>query len=226
MEQSQEGRPLYTREMGELEEGVLDMASRSESMVTRAVDALQRLDTGLAREVLSDDDEVDILELMLEQKCLRLLALQQPIASDLREIGSVIKIITDIERIGDLAVDIAKICLKLEREMGNANYVDIPLMANVTRQMIRHATQMFVKKEAEQIHEVQKLEDRVDDLYRTIRNQVFDHMIKDPSDVVSAGWLLLAVHHIERIADHALNIAERCYFMVTGSIAPRDEEVV
>jgi len=190
-------------------------------MVTRAVDALQRLDVSLAREVLNDDDDIDVMEIELEQRCLRLLALQQPMARDLREIGTVIKIVTDIERIGDLAVDIAKICMKVEHELGATNYVDVPLMANVARQMIRQSIQMFVRKETEPFEDLQKLEDRVDELYRTLRSQIFDYMIKNPDQVVSAGWLLLAIHHIERIADHALNIGERTYFMVTGQASKK-----
>lgn len=224
MEQAHTNRPVYAREIGELENDVLEMASRAEAMVTRAVDALQRMDVGLAKEVLDEDDEIDVKELVVEQRCLRLLALQQPMASDLREIGSVIKIITDIERIGDLAVDIAKICLKVENELGATNYVDIPLMANVARQMIRQSTQMFVNRDKALIFEVQKLEERVDELYRTLRSQIFTHMISKPDEAVTAGWLLLVIHHVERVADHALNIAERCYFMITGDIAPKDEE--
>lgn len=224
MEQAHTNRPAYAREIGELEKDVLEMASRAESMVNRAVDALQRMDTGLAKDVLDEDDELDVKELVVEQRCLRLLALQQPMASDLREIGTVIKIITDIERIGDLAVDIAKICLKVEKELGTANYVDIPLMSNVARQMLRQSTQMFVKRDQSLIFEVQKLEDRVDELYRTLRSQIFTHMISQPEDAVTAGWLLLVIHHVERVADHALNIAERCYFMITGDVAPKDTD--
>lgn len=222
MENAHQSRPVYAREMGELEKDVLEMASRAEDMVSRAVDALQRMDTALAREVLGDDDELDVKELVVEQRCLRLLALQQPIASDLREIGTVIKIITDIERIGDLAVDIAKICMKVESELGTAGSVDIPLMANAARQMLRQASQMFVNRDKDLISEVQTLEDKVDELYRTLRSQIFTQMIRKPEEAVTAGWLLLAIHHVERIADHALNIAERCYFMVTGEIAPKD----
>ncbi|MBS1714793.1 MAG: phosphate signaling complex protein PhoU [Armatimonadetes bacterium] len=221
MEQTPAQRPAYNREIGELEQSVIEMASGAESMVTRAVDALQRLDVSLAREVLNDDDDIDVMEIELEQRCLRLLALQQPMARDLREIGTVIKIVTDIERIGDLAVDIAKICMKVEHELGATNYVDVPLMANVARQMIRQSIQMFVRKETEPFDDLQKLEDRVDELYRTLRSQIFDYMIKNPDQVVAAGWLLLAIHHIERIADHALNIGERTYFMVTGQASKK-----
>ncbi len=217
-------RTVYSREIGELETSVLEMSSLAEDMVARAVDALQRMDPGLARAVMQDDDELDIKEIGTEQRCLRLLALHQPMATDLREIGTVIKIITDIERMGDLAVDVAKISLKVEAELGSTNYVDIPLMSNVARQMLRQATQMFVQKDASMIFEIQKLEDRVDELYRILRGQIFAHMIDQPDEAVSAGWLLLAIHHVERMADHALNIAERCYFMVTGDVVPRVED--
>ncbi len=221
MEPAPVHRPVYAREMSELEHDVLEMASHAEAMVTKAVDALQRLDVVSAREVMRDDDEIDIKEIAVEQRCLRLLALQQPMAADLREIGTVIRIITDIERVGDLAVDLAKITLKIDRELGATDYVDIPLMANAARQMLRLATQSFVKKDTSTIHEILDTEDRVDEMYRSLRGQVFDYMLANPDQVVSAGWVLLAIHHVERIADHALNIAERVEFMVTGEVGRR-----
>jgi phosphate transport system protein len=210
----------FHREMEALERDVVDMASRAEGMVIQAVDALRSLDTGSAREVLVMDDSVDAIELAVETQCLRLLALRQPLASDLREIGTVIRITTDIERIADLAVDIAKITVKIENEMGRADFVDIPLMANVARQMLRESIQSFVKKEATGIESIYRLEERVDELYRSLRAQTFEVMLARPEDVVSAGWVLLAVHHVERMADHALNIMERVYYMVTGEPAP------
>ena len=214
-------RTTYLREMETLERDVLEMASRAESMVTRAVDSLYRLDTGTAREVM---DEVDIKEILVEQRCLKLLALQQPMASDLREIGSVIRIITDLERIGDLAVDVAKICLKVDKEFGHTDYVDLPLMSNVARQMLRLSTQMFARKDIEAYQQVQALEDQVDELYRSLRDQTFQYMLAHPEEVVAAGWLLYAVHHLERIADHSVSIAERVVFMVTGRMAGAQEE--
>lgn len=217
-------RTTYLREMETLERDVLEMASRAESMVTRAVDSLYRLDTGTAREVMDEDDEIDIKEILVEQRCLKLLALQQPMASDLREIGSVIRIITDLERIGDLAVDVAKICLKVDKEFGHTDYVDLPLMSNVARQMLRLSTQMFARKDIEAYQQVQALEDQVDELYRSLRDQTFQYMLAHPEEVVAAGWLLYAVHHLERIADHSVSIAERVVFMVTGRMAGAQEE--
>lgn len=213
-------RPMIERELALLEADVLGMASRAEEMVTQAVDALRLVDADEARQVLEMDDEVDHKEMEVEIRCLRLLALQQPMASDLREIGTIIRIATDIERIADLAVDIAKIAMKLSAEMGTADFVDVPLMANVARQMLRESIQGFTNKDATGIESVYRLEERVDELYRTLRAQTFEIMLESHDKVVSAGWVLLAVHHVERVADHALNIMERVYYMVTGELAP------
>lgn len=211
-------RLAFDEEIGKLEHDVLDMASRAEAMVARAVEALQKLDQGIAREVMVADDEIDELDLHIEAQCLRLLALQQPIARDLRTVGTAMKIITDIERIGDLAVDIAKIGMKIDAEGGSADHVDIPKIAKVARQMVRESLEAFVRRDTSHLEQIARMEDEVDELYRELRNQIHDFMRTHPDQVVSASWLLLAVHHIERIADHALNIAERVGFMVTGEL--------
>lgn len=213
-------RTAFQRDMQSLESDVVDMASRAEDMVSQAVDALRRLDAADAKAVLELDDEVDKIEIAVETRCLRMLALQQPMASDLREIGTIIRIATDIERIADLAVDIAKASIKIDREMGTADFVDIPLMGNVARQMLRESIQAFVKKDATGIESIYRLEERVDELYRSARARTFEQMLASPNTVVAAGWVLLCVHHVERIADHALNIMERVYYMVTGEPAP------
>lgn len=213
-------RTAFQRDMQALEADVVDMASRAEGMVTQAIDALRRIDPDEARTVLGQDDEVDAIEIAVETRCLRLLALQQPMASDLREIGTIIRIVTDIERIADLAVDIAKISIKIDKEMGTADFVDVPLMGNVARQMLRESIQAFVKKDATGIESIYRLEERVDELYRSSRAQTFEVMLAGREHVVSAGWVLLALHHVERIADHAMNIMERVYYMVTGEPAP------
>ncbi|HXH61770.1 MAG TPA: phosphate signaling complex protein PhoU [Fimbriimonadaceae bacterium] len=211
-------RQLLDEDISQLEHRVLDMTSRAETMVSKAVDALCKLDDDLAHEVMHADDEIDRLDIEIEAQCLRLLALQQPMGRDLRVIGAAMKIITDVERIGDLAVDIAKITMKIEREMGDASLVDIPKMANLARKMVRFSLDAFVKRDVSHLKDIAVMEDETDVLYRELRSQIHDYMRSHPSQVVSASWLLLAVHHIERIADHALNIAERVNFMVTGEL--------
>jgi len=209
-------RNVLSQQISELEHALLDMGSRAEAMVGRAVDSLVRGDADSAMQVVRIDDEVDLLDLEIEERCVRLLALQNPIASDLRLVGTALKMITDIERVGDLAVDIAKAGMKVEKELGDSSYIDFPRIAGVARTMLRDALQAFVKRDLELVASVIARDDEVDELYRVLRGQIHDRMRRSPEDVVAASWLLLALHHIERIADHAVNIAERVSFMVTG----------
>ncbi len=211
-------RFAYVAQLQDLEHEMIDMAARAEQMVLDAVHALTILDVDLATSVLHADDAVDALDLDIENRCIRLLALQGPTGRDLRTIGSALKIITDIERIGDLACDIAKIALKIDGDGGSPSIIDLPRMANTVSLMFREAIEAYVHRDPERVAHVADLENEVDAFYRDLRNQVFRHMTADPNQLVSDGWLLLAVHHLERIADHALNIAERVTFIMTGEL--------
>jgi len=209
-------RQAYNDEIKALEHDLLDMGSRAEQMVGLAVDSLCTLDAQLAMNVILRDDEIDERDLLIEARCLRLLALQQPMAGDLRVVGTAMKMITDIERVGDLAVDIAKIALKVEKEFGETNFIDIPKMAREARAMFHEALEAYVQRDLGRVKEICDRDEAVDALYRELRTQIFDNMRSNPEQVVADGWLLLAIHHVERIADHAVNIAERVNFMVTG----------
>lgn len=225
MELSSHTRQQFDAEIRQLEHDVLDMGSRAESMVAGAVDSLSRLDPETALGVVSRDDEIDNRELDIENRCIRLLALQQPMAGDLRVIGTALKMITDIERVGDLAVDIAKIAMKIEKELGDVSFIDVPKMANVARSMFRESLEAFVRRDMDLVQRICIQDDEVDSLYRELRGQIHKNMVDDPEGVVSASWLLLAIHHVERIADHSVNIAERVGFMVTGRLeqmSPKD----
>lgn len=209
-------RMALSHELAELETMLLEMSSKAGSMLHRSVESLVQLDHDLAMEVIDADDEVDDIDLAIEEKCLRLLALQQPMARDLREIGTLMKMITDIERIGDLSVDIAKAGMKIEKELGHTNYVDIRRMAGVAQSMLNEALEAFTKQDLQLVNSVIAKDDEVDNLYRDLRGQIHDRMRTDPEEVVAASWLLIAIHHIERVADHTVNIAERVAFLVTG----------
>ena len=211
-------RAQYDAELRELEHGIVDMAAHAERMVGDAVAALGSLDRAAAKAVIRADDDVDRLDMEIETRCIRLLALQQPTATDLRVVGSALKIITDIERIADLAVDIAKIARKVEGEGGSADVIDLPKMASVARTMVREAIGAYVHRDAARIARVAELETEVDAQYRVLRGQLFRHMQEGDAQLVTDGWLLLAIHHVERIADHALNIAERVSFIMTGEL--------
>ncbi|HVL38652.1 MAG TPA: phosphate signaling complex protein PhoU [Fimbriimonadaceae bacterium] len=217
MEPHLSARHLYDQQLQDLEHDLLEMGSLAEAMVGQAVEALVRLDTALAMDTLVQDDEVDRRDIEIETRCIRLLALQQPMAGDLRVVGTAMKMITDIERVGDLACDIAKAALKIEKEMGSTDYIDVPKIAGVARAMFRESLEAYVRRDMDLVRVVCSRDDEVDDLYRLMRGQIHDKMRQSPDDVVSASWLLLAIHHIERIADHAVNVAERVAFMMTGT---------
>ena len=204
--------------MEALEKDLLEMVSRAEGMVADAVQSVVRLDRDLAEKVFDADDDIDRLDYAIEQKCLELLALQQPMGRDLREIGTILKVITDVERIGDLAVDIAKTGLKINQDGGDPSVVDLVVIADKARRMVREAVTAFVKGDLSDFGEIAELEDQVDSYYRDIREQVFTYMRANPEHAVACVWLVLALHHIERIADHATNIAERVGYMVTGRL--------
>lgn len=218
MEQGNLGRQALNTSIQDLEREILEMGSLADAMAAKAVDALAHMEVELAKHVMSMDDEVDLMDTQIEEHCMRLLALQQPMASNLRLIGAVMKIATDIERVGDLSVDLAKICLKIEAELGEANIIDIRKMGQAARGMFLTSLDAFVKRSPELVMKVVDGDDEVDQLYRDLRLQVFENMRNYPQKVVSDGWLLLAVHHVERIADHAVNIAERVHFLITGKV--------
>lgn len=209
-------RALVDQEIRAIEHEVLSMASVADAMIADAVRALSTLDTPLATEVIQRDDVIDHADLDIEVRCLRLLVLHQPLASDFRTVGTVLKMVTDLERVGDLAVDIAKIARKIDLDHGSSEMIDIRRIAGLAARMLRDAIEAFVKRDIDLAHRVCVMDDDVDDLYRAFREQLHEAMKSKPHTVVSASYLLLAIHHFERIADHAVNIAERVAFMVTG----------
>lgn len=216
MESHQHIRQVFDEELAALEHDVLEMGSLADIMVQLAVESLVDLDVDKAMEVVMRDDEVDQHDLQIETRCLRLLALHHPAAGDFRTVGTALKVITDIERVGDLAVDIAKAGMKIEKVLGDSKVIDIPRMTAAARAQFRKALQAYAQRDLELVEEVTQMDDEVDDLFRQLRAQIHKDMVDSPEHVVADSWLLLAIHHIERIADHAVNVAERVSFMVTG----------
>ena len=211
-------RQAFDAELQELETKVLAMASIVEGMAADAVEALWRHDMARAEQVLVRDDEVDQIDVEIESSCLRLIALQQPMGSDLRVIGTIMKMITDIERIGDYAVDVAKAARKIRDEPPVEQLVDIPRLANAARRMLLESIEAYVKRDLQKVIQVCQQDDEVDAIYRRLRTQLQEIMREHPEQVTAASWLLLVAHYLERIADHATNIAERVWFMETGRL--------
>lgn len=228
MDATSHARQAFQLEIRELEHDMLEMGSIADMMVSQAVESLCTLDVPLAVSVMNRDDEIDMRELDIESRCLRLMALQNPMASDLRLIGTVMKVVTDIERVGDLAVDIARIALKIDKEMGTPTIIDLPKIAHHAQRMFRESLDAFVRRDLELVYQVANLEVEVDELYRQLREQVFEDMRRNSEQVVADSWLFTAIQNIERIADHAVNVAERVAFIITGqpSIHPRREATV
>ncbi len=210
------GRENFHRILDETQQNVLRMGSLVEEAITKAVDALSRNDVKLADEILRADDYIDDLNVLIETNCLNLLALQQPMASDLRTIAAMLDVIIDLERIGDHACDIAQITKNLANEPQLKPLIDIPLMAARAREMLRESLDAFSHHDAEIAHAVPQKDDEVDRLYRKVFAELIQFMTKDPKAIGRASNLLLVALYLERIADHATNICERVVYMVEG----------
>jgi phosphate transport system protein len=212
-------RTHYEEELETLRHLLLKMGSQVDEMVAKAMDALTQQDVPLAEAVMTNDDVVDDLDIQIETQCMRLIALQQPMARDLRLIGTALKIITDLERIGDHAVDIAKVARKLARDSFYKPLVDLPRMNVMVRGMLHDALAAFVTHDLSLVDSVVDADDEVDDLFHQIRSELHTAMERSPNLVVQASYLLFVAHYLERIADHTVNIAERVYYVETSSLA-------
>jgi phosphate transport system protein len=211
-------RTTFTAEMENLEKQLLRMGSFVEHMLASCIKALVEQNEGLADEVILRDDIVDEMDVSIEHLCMRLLALQQPLAKDLRTVGTALKIITDLERIGDYAVDIARLAKSLSHEPYFKPLVDIPRMGAVAESIVRDALRSFIERDLALVREVCERDADVDRLWHLLLAELIEHMQKEPWIVRQAVALLLAARYLERIADHATNIAERVSYTETGEL--------
>lgn len=211
-------RSQFEHDIDELRASMLEMGALVDRMLANAVKALVSQDIPLAERVLLDDDAVDDLDLHIESSCIRIIALQQPNARDLRLVGTVFKVITDLERIGDHAVDIAKVARKLAHAEFRKTIVDIPKIADAARSMLREALEAFVKHDLSLVEHVIRGDDEVDRLFHLYRGDLHAAMKGNPDDVVEASYLLFVCHYLERVSDHAVNIAERVAYVETGEL--------
>ena len=212
-------RTHYDVELETLRHLLLKMGSQVDEMVGEAMDSLTQQDVPLAEAVMRADDSVDDLDIQIESQCMRLIALQQPMARDLRLIGTAMKVITDLERIGDHAVDIAKVARKLARDSFYKPLVDLPRMSTMVRSMLHDALAAFVTHDLGLVERVVVADDEVDHLFHQVRSELHTAMERSSNLVVQASYLLFVAHYLERIADHTVNIAERVYYVETSSLA-------
>jgi phosphate transport system protein len=211
-------RVSFDEQLKELQQDLLRMGSVVEQMLFKCVKALVERDIALADETIEMDDIVDGYNLNIEMKCLRLLALQQPMARDLRTIAAALKIITDVERMGDYAVDIAKTAKILSETPLFKPLVDIPKMAEIVQKMLRESLEAFVNRDLGSIEKIAKEDDQVDYLNRTLHDELVGYIERDSSLASQAVRLILIARYLERIADHVTNVCERVYYMETGTI--------
>lgn len=209
---------VFDDELRNLKANVLKLSSMVETAIRNSVRSLVERNSGLAREVIKNDHQINALEVSLDEECIRLIALRQPKAGDLRFITTVMKITTDLERIGDLAEDISERAIELNEEPPLKPYIDIPRMAEIAEGMLKNALDALVRKDVTLAREVIERDDEVDSLNLQVFNELLFFMIQDPANVSRATRITYVSKYLERIADHATNIAEMVIYMVEGKI--------
>jgi len=209
-------RHSFDQELETLREELLRMGMLVSSAIQDAVQSLAKQDLELARKVISDDDSIDKLEEDIEDRCMVLIARQQPLARDLRIIGTGLKITTDLERMGDHAYDIANVTLRLANQPLIKPLVDIPRMAGKVEQMLSDSLAAYLEMDITKAEKVCQADDDVDSLYQQVFRELLTFMMEDPRTITQATQLLFVARYLERIGDHCTNIAEWTIYMVTG----------
>lgn len=207
---------IFESELNELRQKLLTLGGLVEHAISLSVRSWAERNQALARRVIDDDRRVNLLEVEIDELCLRLLALRQPAASDLRFITLALKAVTDLERIGDLAVNVAELAIKLNEDQPLEGSWDLPQMAKIAEGMLKEALDSFVARDAARARGVLARDNDVDELYHTIFRSLIGQMTKNPEISSRATLLVFIAKHIERIADHATNVAEMVIFLVEG----------
>lgn len=211
-------RTAFEHQLAEVQGDMLVMAGMVEVAIERGISALKTRDVELARQIIAADLHINRKRYETEEKCLELIATQQPLASDLRTIVSVLHITVDLERMGDHAEGIAKIALMLADEPPLKPYIDIPRMAEVATKMLMSSLEAFQRRDAALARAICDQDDEVDALYEQVYRELLTFMINDPKTIQRATWLIWVAHNLERIADRVTNICERVVYLVEGKI--------
>jgi len=198
-------------------EKLLAMGAKVEEQIAKSMRSLTDRDSDLGEQVKEADVEINRLEVDIDELCRKILALRQPAASDLRLITTALKIVTDLERIGDLAVNIAERAMDLNQAPPLAAYVDMPRLAELAQEQVKKALDSFVRADPEEAQEVLAGDDHLDDLFVKIFNELLAFMMEDSRNIRRATSLVSICKHLERIGDHAVNVAEMVIYMVRGT---------
>ncbi len=209
-------RNSFDLKLQQLHEDLMAMGEAVAKQIEDSIDALKKQDEILAEKVIQKDDVIDDFEEDIEDKCIKLMATEQPLASDLRRIFITTKIITDLERMGDHAVDIAKISKKLIGETYIKELIDIPNMAKIVEKMIKDSLEVYITTDINRAHEVSKMDDQVDRLFKSIFDELLVIMRNDQTTINQASQFLFICKFLESMADHATNICEWTIYLERG----------
>ncbi|SDX15910.1 phosphate uptake regulator, PhoU [Paenibacillus sp. CF384] len=210
-------RKEFDHGLEELNELIVEMGQRVEAVIAKAMDALETIDVPAAKQIIQDDKSINKIEEKISELGAMLIATQQPVAKDLRRILVAFRIASDLERMADLAVDVAKVVLRLEGQVLIKPLIDLPRMTQIVQMMTYEAIQSFVQENVNMAYKMAKDDDLVDALYSQIIRELFSLMMENPKTISQANLLSFVGRYIERFADHATNIGESVVYLVTGS---------
>jgi len=216
MEETRHTSSHYEMELQDIKDNLIYLGALTEKAIASAMNALMDRDTDLARKVIDADAEIDRLDMELEERCIRVLALRQPAAKDLRFIATAIKVNGHMERIGDMAVNIAEKAIILNEEPQLKPYIDLPRMSEIVRNMIKESLDAFVNEDLEIAEKVASDEDEVDKLNEQIFRELLTFMLEDPRTITRATIIMQISKNLERVADHAKGVADMVIYLVTG----------
>ena len=208
-------RSRYDEELKNLHGALIDMGAMIESAISGAITALENRDIQKAKDIIAYDEEIDAQERLIEEMCMKLLLRQQPVARDLRMISTALKLITDMERIGDHAADISELAIML-RDLPQMNSNSLREMAVQTSTMLMNSVEAYVEQDEEKARAVIRQDDVVDDLFVTVKSEMIEAIRQNSDFSEAAADLLMAAKYFERIGDHATNIAEWTVYAFTG----------
>ncbi|MFZ5966283.1 MAG: phosphate signaling complex protein PhoU [Bacillota bacterium] len=203
-------------ELGKLHDDLLKMGSMVEEAIRDAIKSLKNQDVALANKVIDNDKHINMIEEEIEDKCIKLIATQQPMAIDLREICSILRLIADLERMADHAVNISKITIQLSDQKYMKPLIDIPRMADLTANMVTRALDAFVKKDVELAKSIWASDDEIDQIFHQVFRELLTYMMEDPKKITQSTYFIFCCTHIERIADYAKNVCEKVVYIQTG----------
>jgi len=208
----------FQEKLDDLSQHLLRLGGLVEEAIGRSVRALVARDSELAKRVIDDDGDIDRVELDIDQLCMELLALQQPFARDLRFVTTAMKITTDLERMGDLAVNVSERALELNEEPQLKPFVDIPVMARRAEEMVHGALDAFVRRDSEAARRVIRMDDDLDFRMEQVFRELLSYMLENPNSITRALRLTFVAKYFERIGDQATNVCEQVVYMTEGRV--------